>query len=140
MAARPFTVKKNLAGGWPALAAALVLVLVLAALFVLRPWEGLTAGAAAPAQTVTLTINGMSFEPREITVKAGQPVRIVVENHGTMNHAFKIDTLNVSSPTVGPNGRTSVTFTPGKPGDYDFLCPMVGHAALGMVGTLHVTP
>jgi uncharacterized cupredoxin-like copper-binding protein len=130
---------KRWAGGGLILACALALLGVI----VLRPWESGPAasagGAATPEQTVTLTMKGMHFEADRDTVKAGQPVTIVLKNNDTMNHQFSIDAFNVKTQAIGPGKTVSVTFTPDNPGDYAYRCPLLGHEAFGMVGTLHVT-
>ena len=56
-----------------------------------------------------------------------------ITNNSSMTHAFKIkgNGVEVSSPNIPGNGSTdlSVTLTPGT---YHVLCPIIGHADLGM--------
>ena len=112
-----------------------LIALAAVVLLILHPWTGGGAG-----QTVEVKISQMHFDPSDITVRVGQPVTIVLTNDDTLNHQFSIDALNVKTDVIGPNKTVSVTFTPSQPGDYQFICPLPGHAQLGMVGTLHVTP
>jgi uncharacterized cupredoxin-like copper-binding protein len=56
-----------------------------------------------------------------------------------MNHEFSINNTDIDSGVIRPGETLTVTFTPDKPGDYRFICPMPGHVTMGMSGTLHVT-
>ncbi len=39
---------------------------------------------------------------------------------------------------AGPAAQGKLTFTPSKPGTYEFFCTVAGHKEAGMVGTLTV--
>ena len=97
-----------------------------------------SANAGQAAQTLTVKMADLSFGPDTITLKAGQPVTIELENDDSMVHAFSIDTLNVQSDVIGAHQASSVTFTPAQAGTYQFYCPMPGHVEYGMIGTLQV--
>jgi nitrite reductase (NO-forming) len=99
--------------------------------------------AAAPtgAQLVTLTVgNGMSFDPSSITVRAGQPVQLTLQNKGQMPHDFTLaDGVAQPVKITAMGGQTaSETFSIDKPGTYTFECSMPGHAVVGMRGTISV--
>ena len=97
--------------------------------------------AAAPAgvQAVTLTVgNGMSFDPPSVTVRAGQPVELTLQNKGQVPHDFTLaDGLSQPVKVTAMGGQTAnATFIFEKPGTYSFECSMPGHAAAGMRGMI----
>jgi uncharacterized cupredoxin-like copper-binding protein len=44
-----------------------------------------------------------------------------------------------AAPAVSPGGTSTLKVTFKKPGSYEYLCTLPGHAALGMKGILKVT-
>jgi plastocyanin len=100
-------------------------------------WRG-SANTIQPLRTITIKANDVQFDADTVTASVGQPITIRFENDDNMDHALSIDALNVQSDEIKPHQTTSITFTPQKAGTYPFYCPLPGHAALGMVGTLQV--
>jgi uncharacterized cupredoxin-like copper-binding protein len=97
------------------------------------------AAAPAGAQAVTLTVgNGMSFDPANVTVQAGEPVQLTLQNSGQMPHDFTLaDGVAHPVKITAMGGQTgSGTFTIDKPGTYSFECSMPGHSGAGMRGTI----
>lgn len=80
------------------------------------------------------------FEPRTLEVKAGQAVLVKVVNVGPLSpHDFVIAELGVRIRLLEPGQEELLSFTaPNRPGTYEFICSVPGHAALGMVGQLVV--
>ncbi|MEK7139606.1 MAG: hypothetical protein AAB817_02805 [Patescibacteria group bacterium] len=77
------------------------------------------------------------FSVREIAVKKGDKVRIVVTNTKG-GHDFNLDEFNVH--VVTPlNQEVVVEFTADQVGDFVYYCNTPGHRALGHWGTLKVT-
>lgn len=94
-----------------------------------------------------------------LAVPAGEEVTVTVENNDSLGpHNFAIvpelddiakaaalgsldeEILWDSSIVDLSSGDTeSVTFTPGAPGDYYYVCTLPGHAAAGMMGEFVVT-
>ena len=76
------------------------------------------------------------FSVKEIVVKKGDKVRILVNNiKGT--HDFVIDEFNVKQDT--PEGQvTTIEFTADKAGEYKYYCSKYDHRKLGQEGTLIV--
>ena len=97
--------------------------------------------AADGTQQATVRVgNSMSFEPRNITLKAGQPVQVTLQNSGNLPHDFSL-TAGVTSPVKiqADGGQTArATFTIDQPGTYTFVCSVPGHESDGMRGTLTV--
>ena len=124
----------------------------------------LAACASAPKpQEVTLTAKNMTFTPSSFEVTAGVPVVLSLVNEDALEHDFSILEIPVESVSepdtvsaehqmemgpaaaepvlhvaVEPNGTNQLTFTPTKPGTYEFYCEVPGHMEAGMVGTMTV--
>jgi len=85
--------------------------------------------ALAAAETQTVTIEGMKFQPATVTVKRGD--KIVWQNKDVVPHtataAGKFDSKNIDA-------RQSWTWTVGAKGNYDYVCTY--HP--GMKGTVVV--
>lgn len=112
-------------------------------------------GSGSEAAThVTVGIHYSKFEPAELTVAAGVPVTITIDNGDPIGHEWIIGTAEVHQrhrtgtepyhdeiPTevsvdAYQTRVTTVTFE--HAGDYLYVCHLPGHEAYGMVGTLHV--
>ena len=85
-----------------------------------------------------------------LQLKEGQSYTMTVTNSGTMPHAWEITRDKTTStvlfgaqidPTsyISPGASGSVTFTPTEVGTFYYICPVPGHVALGMWGTVIVT-
>lgn len=44
----------------------------------------------------------------------------------------------IGNPTAAGDGATTISFVAGSPGSYDYICPMPGHAQMGMHGSFIV--
>jgi len=122
------------------------------------PAGGSVAPIAATGDTVTVKMlqddKGYRFDPANITIKSGQPVKFVMISGGPHNVAFdpatvpadSKDQLNanmvgqmseLSSPLLqNPNEAYTISFGGVKPGSYPFHC--TPHLAMGMKGTVTV--
>lgn len=77
-----------------------------------------------------------AFDPREITVKKGDLVRMrITVTKG--NHDFKIDEFNVYADTK-LNEEQTVEFVADKAGEFIYYCTKPGHRAAGHWGILKV--
>jgi uncharacterized cupredoxin-like copper-binding protein len=78
-----------------------------------------------------------------VTLKAGTPVTFEARNEGTISHALVISGAGVNLATkdleFGPGTSETISATLAA-GTYTFICPVDGHAAQGMKGTITVTP
>lgn len=71
----------------------------------------------------------------ELKANAGDTVVITLENGDGVQHDFNITEFNAASEMVTTKGtQTTVTFTAGQPGEYDYFCSMPGHRQAGMEG------
>ncbi len=82
--------------------------------------------------------SALKFDKTSLTAKAGK-VTLEMENPSEIPHAVAIkgNGVDVDGKTVG-NGETSTASTDLKAGTYTFYCPVPGHEAAGMKGTLTV--
>src|SRR4051812_39749355 len=122
-------------------------VLAISALALVGCGSGAAAStkSASSTQNQTVTVKGtdlMRFDPPTLTVKAGSPVRVTLDDAGAaLVHDFVIDDLGGAKVSIKaqPNGKASGEFTPPAAGTYQFYCAEPGHKEAGMVGTLIVT-
>ena len=123
---------------------------------------GQSQSTASTPQTLSVAANEFAFVPAALSVQAGQPVTISLQNTGAVEHDWSIPEIEISgeakSSGDAPSGHTmggmgeepklhvaasiggkgTLTFTPSKPGTYEFYCTVAGHKEAGMVGTLTV--
>jgi plastocyanin len=106
-------------------------------------------GPAGPASTVDASFDGaqatvravnVAFQPTEISLPSGTPLRIILDNRDAgVPHDIKViqgDREFGRSATITGPGQTEVRFGPLPAGSYQFVC--VVHP--GMTGTLTITP
>ncbi len=98
---------------------------------------GAALGGAAP-KVVKVAAKEFAFEPKEVKVKAGQPVRLVLENKGVIEHDIVVEKLGVKTAAIQPGKTAELTFTPKAKGRYPIVCSVPGHKEAGMTGTLVV--
>ena len=104
----------------------------------------LSATSAGPASTVALVADpggALRFTATTISATAGT-VTVRMRNPSTSGHPHGIavegNGVDQDGKTVQPGGTSidTLTLTPGR---YSFYCPVPGHEASGMKGTLIVT-
>lgn len=105
--------------------AAAALIAALAA-----PVFGAGAAQAAEDPTVVLTLKDHRFSPSAVQVPAGQRIRIELINQDAASEEFDSTDLRVERD-VTPNGRTSFTVGPLKPGTYAFMGELHADTATG---------
>ncbi|MCS7171879.1 MAG: cupredoxin domain-containing protein [Armatimonadetes bacterium] len=108
---------------------------------VLGVWTALHAGAAP--QRIRVEAKEFSYTPNRIPVKAGQPVELLMENKGVIEHDFVLEKFKVKMGLLKPGQSGKVTFTPTAKGTFPFYCSVFycsvpGHREAGMTGTLVV--
>ena len=108
------------------------------------PASVLASGSpVASGSPITLALKEYSITPATVTIKAGTPVTFEARNEGTINHALVITGTGVSLATkdlaFAPGTSETISATLAA-GTYTFICPVDGHAAQGMKGTITVTP
>ena len=104
-----------------------------------KPTATATAAAASSGGGSTVTIaadptGALKFDKTKLTAKAGK-ITIDFDNPSAVPHAFEV--AGKTTPTITKAKAPPLTVTL-KPGSYEFVCPVDGHAAAGMKGTLTV--
>ena len=120
------------------------------------------SAASPPVVQIRITASEFAFAPNIVLLPLGQAVQLTVANNGLLNHDLK-SSIVISNLTYikadndldeqkdnaakgvldvdFDKGTTAqVTFTPTRPGVYEFHCDVTGHAAGGMTGTFIVLP
>jgi len=123
-------------------------------LVVLLPVIGLLAGCGGSSnsssssnpsggnvvQTVQISEKEYSLTPSTLTLSKPGTYAFHISNKGTITHAFEVEGNGVEEKSgdiqAGSSATLNVTFS--KNGSYEMYCPIDGHKALGMKGTLAV--
>lgn len=88
-------------------------------------------------QTITIRASRFAFEPSEITVKKGEPVKVIIESQD-VSHGLAIEELGIR--TEVKKGQTAtITFTPETAGTFEGKCAHFcgsGHGSMTL--TVHV--
>jgi plastocyanin len=99
-----------------------------------------SASSGGGGETLKLAADksALKFDKSKLTAKAGK-VTLEMANPSQIPHAVAIkgNGVDVDGKTIG-NGETSTASADLKPGTYTFYCPVPGHEAAGMKGTLTV--
>lgn len=103
-----------------------------------------TPAAAGGGQTLKLSADPggqLKFDKSKLTASKSGKVTLSMANPSSSGiaHAIAVEGNGVDKdgPTVDP-GKTSTVTADLKPGKYEFYCPVDGHRAAGMEGTLIV--
>jgi uncharacterized cupredoxin-like copper-binding protein len=99
------------------------------------------ASAATTVKLKAAASGALRYDKSTLRASAGR-VTIRLKNPGSSGkpHAIEVEGHGVEkdSPMIQPGKRTSLTVRL-KKGRYDFYCPVDGHRAAGMEGTLIVS-
>ena len=99
---------------------------------------GATTSAAA-GTPVTMSLVDFALEPKTVQLDASGTYTFKVTNDGQTQHALEIEGNGVEEETdtldPGDSGEVTVELTAGE---YELYCPIDGHRANGMEGTLVV--
>lgn len=119
--------------------AALVLIVAITGLIIWQT-QPIESPITTEAQARTIEISGANFlfSPKEIRVKKGEMIKIVLTNNGTYPHDWVIDEFNARTPIINPKEVAEISFTPTQTGEFEYYCSVGNHRAMGMVGKLIV--
>ena len=100
-----------------------------------------TPPASSSKVSLSAAANGsLAFNTTSLSAKAGTVTLVMANPSGSgTGHAIAIsgNGVDTSGQVVDPGGTSTVTAKL-KPGTYTFFCPVPGHEAAGMKGTLTV--
>lgn len=97
-----------------------------------------TQAPVSPVTEISVLGTEFSFNPSNISVKAGERVKITFSNNGRAPHDLTLDGLGIATKTIGSGQIDIVEFTAPASGTYTFFCSVAGHRAAGMEGNLKV--
>jgi plastocyanin len=102
------------------------------------PSKPASKGASTNLKLAADSSGQLKFDKSALSAKAGN-VTITLDNPSPVQHAIAItgNGVDQSGSTVGMGSKSTVTASL-KPGTYTFYCPVDGHRAAGMMGTLTV--
>lgn len=97
-------------------------------------FAGAMAGQAVAAETVTrtITIKDHKFDPTEVSVPAGQRVKLVIQNQDATAEEFESHSLKVEKVIPG-NKTAEVTVGPLQPGTHKFVGEFHEQSAQGVL-------
>lgn len=90
-------------------------------------------GTVSAGDEVRVIATDFTFEPTEVNLQAGKPVKLVLENRGQFPHDISIFELGVKA-VAAPGESATTTVTAKTAGSYKFFCSVPGHEQAGMVG------
>lgn len=109
-----------------------------------------TSTSVASRSDATVSMTDWRFGPSELTVTGSDSISLEIRNNGAILHEWALLTSRIESEAefqddlviarlAVQSGQTrTVSFELPPPGTYQFVCPIPGHIAEGMVGTLIV--
>ncbi|WP_158299502.1 cupredoxin domain-containing protein [Paenibacillus antri] len=90
-------------------------------------------------QKIVIVAKEFTFSLQNLSVIAGEPFQLILQNTGEVEHDFEIVGTNVHIH-AGPDKIASQIVTLNKPGTYQAICTLPGHQEAGMVAVVHVNP
>jgi plastocyanin len=107
----------------------------------------------ADGETITVRLSSFAFDPEQIRLKAGVPVRLRLASDSDGGHNFSAPTffaassfllgssvLSSGAVEVGAHQTVEIVLVPGAPAAYPLECTHFLHSAFGMHGTVEVLP
>jgi uncharacterized cupredoxin-like copper-binding protein len=101
-----------------------------------------SAPGGAVVQTIQVSEKEYSLNPSTITVPKPGTYAFEVTNDGQITHALTVEASGgggeVESSHISPGSKATVKFTFEAGKRYEMYCPIDGHKAMGMAGTISV--
>jgi uncharacterized cupredoxin-like copper-binding protein len=96
--------------------------------------------SGAVVKTIEVSEKEFSLTPSTVTLSKPGTYAFRIGNKGTITHAFEVEGKGVEEKSgdiqAGSSATLEVNFT--KTGSYEIYCPIDGHKAQGMRGTVTV--
>ena len=100
---------------------------------------GTQVGQEVPeVREIVVSGTEFAFSPSSIQTQAGEKVKIVFTNAGSVPHDLRIEELNIGTKVIRPGQTDAVEFQASESGKYTFFCSLAGHREAGMEGNLNV--
>lgn len=93
--------------------------------------------AADDIRVIEIEAGSFYFNPKEIRVKKGEKVKIVLKSVSMM-HNFVIDELNMRIPITKAGQTSTIEFTLNRVGEFEYYCSVGQHRQMGQIGKLLV--
>jgi plastocyanin len=93
-----------------------------------------------PNSTLEVTADEYSFDPGRVVVRGAGPLTIRLRNDGDLAHNLRIERAgeDVGGTPTFQGGETQSGRVNLEHGNYEMVCTVGDHAALGMTGELQV--
>ncbi len=88
--------------------------------------------------TIKVSAQEWFYTPNRISVEKGQVITIIFINNGTIPHNLFIDGYNLTTDTINPGDKYTLTFVADVAGEFVFWCTVPGHKDQGLRGVLIV--
>ncbi len=94
----------------------------------------------AEATRLTVVARDTRFAPRDVAVEAGRTAVLSFRNEDPIFHDWEVEGLANVDAGARPGQTQKLRFTIDRPGMYEIVCSVPGHAEAGMTGRLVVEP
>jgi plastocyanin len=96
------------------------------------------SGSGSHAPSATVHTVEYRFEPPTLTVHKN--AKVLVVNDGRVVHSWVLPQAGVGSAAIAPGASQTVDLSGVAPGTYSVICDQPGHARLGQIGSVTITP
>ena len=99
-----------------------------------------TTSGGATGPTTRISEKEFSLTPSTVSFSKTGTYEFKVTNNGSIPHAFEIEGNGVEQKTanIAPSSSATLSVKLSKTGSYDMYCPVDGHRAQGMKGSVTV--
>jgi plastocyanin len=99
-----------------------------------------TAPGGTAGRTIQISEKEFSLSPSTVSIAKTGTYEFQVTNNGAVPHALEIEGNGVEEKTanIAPGSAMTLRVTLSKTGSYDMYCPIDGHRAQGMKGSVTV--
>ena len=99
-------------------------------------------GSGAVVRTIQISEKEYSLTPATVSLQKAGTYAFQVTNNGTITHGFTIEAggggKEVESGDIQPGSHKTVKYTFAAGKSYEMYCPIDGHRAQGMSGTIKI--
>ena len=96
--------------------------------------------AVESGKTVTVIADEYSFDPDGLVLTGGGKLSVELDNQGTLAHNLRVldGGMDIGGTPTFAGGEPRTGTVDVEPGEYELVCTVGDHAALGMKGELTV--